>query len=560
VRRSVPEHHKLRLQSHFGFSRLPFNKNVVASEMFDSRSQREVLLGLRLWTDVKGIASVTGRAGPLMGAWLLGMWGCEGERGPHGRPGPDEPEDSAVLSTGVTGSTGSTGDTGAPEEEGWPQWPVCSHQPQTQVITLLADQADDQAGRYLDAADVDGDGCAEVLVSAHRPYGLWDLDIDTASYLLREPWSAGGLEEHAFAIFEGPPTGYDGWATNNVLLPAVGQTAIGGAVYDGDLYAVHLHDLRGALQGSRRAIELAVARIHVPSPYPGFGVSGDLSDCVGSDGLPSLCLGTISSDTESPQNASGQVLVYEAPLSGDVHIVDDARSRIVGDAGERAQMVQSRADFDGDGRADLLVGAYEALAGAGRVGLVTSLPEGSHRLWDITQAHVQGSVQGGELGLSMASGDLDGDGHVDLLAGAPIANEAYVLRGPLSGDRSVSEAEWTVSGTEDAQWTGYGAAISDLDGDGQAELAIGVPYSIYLGSAPPGAVALWFSPAPGRYSLAQAQRTLTLGRVQPDAFGLTLASGDIDGDGLGDLAIGAPRDPAPGPDGGSVTLVFGASL
>jgi type II secretory pathway predicted ATPase ExeA len=59
----VAEHHKLRLQSHFGFSRLPFNKNLVASEMFDSRSQREVLLGLRLWTDVRGIASVTGPVG-----------------------------------------------------------------------------------------------------------------------------------------------------------------------------------------------------------------------------------------------------------------------------------------------------------------------------------------------------------------------------------------------------------------------------------------------------------------------------------------------------------------
>lgn len=55
--------HKRRLQAHFGFTRLPFRKNMVATDMFDSRSQRELLAGLQMWTELGGIALVVGQSG-----------------------------------------------------------------------------------------------------------------------------------------------------------------------------------------------------------------------------------------------------------------------------------------------------------------------------------------------------------------------------------------------------------------------------------------------------------------------------------------------------------------
>jgi len=61
--RTLPEHHKLRLQAHFGFTKVPFNKNLWPTEIFDSRSQREVAQGLQLWADLKGLAVVTGPSG-----------------------------------------------------------------------------------------------------------------------------------------------------------------------------------------------------------------------------------------------------------------------------------------------------------------------------------------------------------------------------------------------------------------------------------------------------------------------------------------------------------------
>jgi type II secretory pathway predicted ATPase ExeA len=60
---TIPEHHKKRLQAHFGFTKIPFKKGMWASEMFDSRSQRELHHGLQLWNEVHGFALVTGASG-----------------------------------------------------------------------------------------------------------------------------------------------------------------------------------------------------------------------------------------------------------------------------------------------------------------------------------------------------------------------------------------------------------------------------------------------------------------------------------------------------------------
>lgn len=57
------QHHKRRLRAHFSFSRMPFSKQSWAAYMFDSTSQRELLDGLLLWSDLQGIALVNGHSG-----------------------------------------------------------------------------------------------------------------------------------------------------------------------------------------------------------------------------------------------------------------------------------------------------------------------------------------------------------------------------------------------------------------------------------------------------------------------------------------------------------------
>ena len=50
-----------RLRAHFGFTGLPFRKNVTARTMFDSSSQRDLRHGLLLWLELDGLGLVTGR-------------------------------------------------------------------------------------------------------------------------------------------------------------------------------------------------------------------------------------------------------------------------------------------------------------------------------------------------------------------------------------------------------------------------------------------------------------------------------------------------------------------
>ncbi|MBM4397504.1 MAG: AAA family ATPase [Deltaproteobacteria bacterium] len=58
-----PAGEKRRLKAHFGFSHMPFSKYAWATQMYDSTSQRELLQGLLLWSDLHGLALVTGQSG-----------------------------------------------------------------------------------------------------------------------------------------------------------------------------------------------------------------------------------------------------------------------------------------------------------------------------------------------------------------------------------------------------------------------------------------------------------------------------------------------------------------
>lgn len=54
---------KRRLRAHFGFSSMPFSPQARAHSMFASQSQRELRDGLLYWSEVRGIALISGSAG-----------------------------------------------------------------------------------------------------------------------------------------------------------------------------------------------------------------------------------------------------------------------------------------------------------------------------------------------------------------------------------------------------------------------------------------------------------------------------------------------------------------
>jgi FG-GAP repeat len=249
----------------------------------------------------------------------------------------------------------------------------------------------------------------------------------------------------------------------------------------------------------------------------------------------------------------------------------------------------TRADFNGDGFADLAAGVpgesqADGVAAAGAVSVIygsaTGLTSTGNQLWSQDSTDVLDAPQKeDEFGFAVAPGDFNGDGFADLAIGVPYEDTNHedsgavnVLYGTPAGLSAAGNQFWTrdsdgIIGEErqDAEF-GRALATGDFNRDGFADLAVGIPsHDVDNKIVDAGSVAIIYGSASGltpegNQALSQDSDGIRNSAEAGDQFGFALATGNFDHDGFIDLAVGAPgEDALSGPrDAGAVNVIFGS--
>jgi hypothetical protein len=255
---------------------------------------------------------------------------------------------------------------------------------------------------------------------------------------------------------------------------------------------------------------------------------------------------------------------------------------------ESRAMLSASGDFNGDGFADLAIGAegtdLQGIQHAGAVQVLYGGDDGlsadNNQYWSTNSAGVNGHPSNSAaFGAALAVGDFDNDGFDDLAIGEPvapvpgtgvIAGVVHILYGSSTGLRATDDQLWSrdssgVNGKVSLhQSFGRSLAAGDFDADGFDDLAIGSPFDNLPGVETAGAVNILYGSSSGlsaKDDQLWTQDTLGIDGVPAGAehFGSTLATGDFNGDGRDDLAIGVDRDRINGMFCGSVNIIYGSS-
>ncbi len=265
---------------------------------------------------------------------------------------------------------------------------------------------------------------------------------------------------------------------------------------------------------------------------------------------------------------SGSVAVFAADTWTGEHDPGDATDEVHGGASSDylGQSVVV-ADVTGDGYADIVAGAPGVDGGAFDAGALYVLAGNSGLAWAVSGVaeaamfQIAGDVASMALGDDPlpAPGDLTGSGRVSLAFTSSVTGEAWVYLDAVGRSGSVALAE------ADASWAGPAAGFatalacaSDLDGDGVDDLVLGASGDATRAAA---AGAVFVFPGGGAWTTGMSGADadgVFYGAAADDRLGAGLAGGgDLDGDGRGDLLLGAPGVDTEAADGGAVYVVRG---
>ena len=326
--------------------------------------------------------------------------------------------------------------------------------------------------------------------------------------------------------------------------------------------------------------------------FAGSLAAGDFNG----DGYDDLAAGNPGESVGSIDNAGAINIIYGSAYglvtSGNFILTEDDLG-IFGVAQENDIFATAlaAADFDRDGDDDLAIGIPNQDLGVGTIianagalfivnGSDSGLDTSDLQFW--SQAALEGTAEENDhFGYRLTTGDFNGDGYPDLVVGVPHENVGTVIDAGAVNIIYGSNNGLTDTGNQiiDPNNANFGATLSpgelyhfawditagDYDGDGYADLAVGIPRQA-VGFMPAienaGAAFIMYGGQSGVKTtefqfLSQINTTIQGTAESFDWFGWAMSTGDYNGDGYADLAVGAVQDSEAVSYGGSVTVFYG---
>ncbi len=231
----------------------------------------------------------------------------------------------------------------------------------------------------------------------------------------------------------------------------------------------------------------------------------------------------------------GAVYLYTGAFALGAQLTEaDARLTIIGAPGDQLGSALATGDLDNDGHREIIIGA----PGTNRVYIIKGSAALSGTIdLGATPGAAAAIVSAAGIGRELIAGDITGDGIYDVLIGAPSQNVVFGMVG--SNGTIPTTAAISFSGVTAGDEAGASIRLLDIDDDGKTDLVIGAPG----GNGPnnsrahAGNVYVFLGPvAAGAHSLAEAS-VVFYGAAANYRAGDKLATGDINRDTFNDLVI-----------------------